>query len=134
MMRSGLAIVALGLLALFGYFFMTSSREQSGAERVKQAAVQVGDTVVDQGVAGLVRGRLATTFGLDGARFLHVHFDQGRVLIYGLLPPEVSAEELAAVVREVPKVDEVDVQAMARPAYLNAPSESEGEQPSDDGG
>ena len=86
MVRTGLAIVAIGLLALFGYFYVTSPAEQGGAERAKGAAAHVGDVVVDQGLAGLVRARLTTAFGLEAARYLHVRADDGHVLVYGLRP------------------------------------------------
>lgn len=123
MVRTGLAIVALGLLGLFGYFFVTASNRQSNAERAKEAMGQVGDTVRDQGVAGLVRARLATSLGIDGARFLHVYFDEGKVLIYGLLPPGVSEEELVAPVRVLPGVEQVEVRVVARPEYAHALAE-----------
>ena len=119
MIRSGLALVALVLLGLFGYFFVMSPPEHSGAERAKEAVGQVGDTVVDEGVAGLIRARLATTYGLDGARFLHAHYDSGQALVYGLLPANVSAEDVAALVRQIGGIKQVDVQALPRPAYLN---------------
>ncbi|MFH1745578.1 MAG: hypothetical protein ABIG44_00905 [Planctomycetota bacterium] len=119
MIRMGLAVTALGLLALFGYFFVTASDNQSSTDRAKQAVGQVGDTVRDQGVAGLVRARLASKLGLDEVRFLHVHYDENRVLIYGLLSPDLSDEELAALARDLPGVEEVEIRVMDRPEYMH---------------
>ena len=121
MIRTGLAIVALGLLAVFGYFFVTASGQRGQAERAKHAAVETKDAVVDQSVAGFVRARLATKYGLDGARFLHVYFDEGRVLVYGLLPPNATAEQIAAEADEVPGVRDAEVRALPRPEYLAVP-------------
>ena len=120
MIRSGLAFIALGLLAMFGYFFVMTPSDRPSGDRAKQAAVVVGDVVVDQGAAGLIHARLATTLGLDGVRFLHVHYNDGKVLIYGLAPARVTADGLAGLVRGVPGVRTVDVQIMTRPAYLDA--------------
>jgi hypothetical protein len=121
MLRTGLAVIALGLLALFGYFFVMSSPQHTSTERAKQAAVQVSDTLKDQGVAGLVWAALAKSYGADGARFLHVYYNDGRTLIYGFLPNGATADSLAAVARLVPGVKDVDVQVLPRPAYLNPP-------------
>ena len=127
MVRTGLAVVAVGLLALFGYFYVTSPAEQGGAERAKGAAAHVGDVVVDQGLAGLVRARLTTAFGLEAARYLHVRADDGHVLVYGLRPPSIAVEALVARARGVPGVKEVDVQTLEWPEYLQAapPAESD---------
>lgn len=121
MIRALLATVALGLLGLFGYFFVTAPSTQGGGERAKHAAEQTKDVVVDQSVAGLVRARLVARFGLDGARFLHVYHRDGKVLIYGLLPPGVSIERLAAEIDEVPGVREVEVLTNPRPSYVGEP-------------
>lgn len=123
MIRSILAFTALGLLALFGYFFVTS-QQPSGKERAREAAANVGDTVVAEGVAGLVRARLLTTLGYDVARFLHVHNDNGRVLVYGLLPDDVRVEDVIHQARQAPGVTTVDVQVMPRPEYLRPAKET----------
>ena len=133
MIRTCLVVFVLGLLGLFGYFIVTAPGDQSGAERAKGAALQVGDVVVDQGVAGLVHARLTASLGLETARFLHVHADDGRVLIYGLLPPSVSSEDLAERARSVPGVKRVDVQVLPRPGYLDTTLTPEGD-PSGSGG
>jgi hypothetical protein len=124
MIRSLLAFLALGLLALFGYFFVTTGTG-TGSERARQAAVRVGDTVVDESLAGVVRARLAATYGFDGARFLHIHNDNGKILIYGLLPPGARPDDLVAAARSVPGVAAVDVQVLERPAYLNRPTQAD---------
>ena len=137
MVKSGLALTALGLLAMFGYFFVTAPANQSGTDRAKDAAVRLGDTVKDQGAASVVSARLKAGLGLDGSRFLHVYYDDGAVLIYGLAPADVTAERLTSLAREVPSVTSVEVQILPRPEYLNAkpapeatpetPAETEGD-------
>ncbi len=121
MVRMALATVALGLLGLFGYFYATGSGEH-GNERAREAAWQVGGTVKDQGVQQMVWARLAAKYGLDGARFLHVHYHEGKVLIYGLLPAGAAPQQLAGEVDELPGVREVEVQTLPRPAYLEPPA------------
>ena len=95
-----------------------SPQGQDRSERAKGAAAQVGDVVADQGLAGLVRARVTTAFGLEAARYLHVRADDGHVLVYGLRPPSVTAEELAARARGVPGVKKVDVQTLEWPEYM----------------
>jgi len=119
MIRTGLAIFAVGLLGLFGYFFVTAPEAPDSTERAKHAAGQTKDVVVEQGVAGLVRAQLIAEYGLDGARFLHVYSNDGHVLIYGLLPRGITGAALSAGAQRVPGVRTVDVQAVVRPAYVN---------------
>jgi hypothetical protein len=119
MIRTGAAVGLLGVLALFGYFLLSDSSQRTRTEKAKDAAVRVGDTLVDQGVAAAVRARLVSEFKHD-ARFLHVYHDDGRTLIYGLLPDALSPADLAAAARAVAGVEEVDVLVQPRPADVPA--------------
>jgi hypothetical protein len=118
MLRTLLGFVALTLLGLFLYFYVKAPAEQPGRERARQAVSQVGDTVRDEGVAGLIRARLAARLGIEGTRYLHVQYDAGQALVYGLIPPETRPEEVAALVQAIPGISAVDVQVLPRPAYL----------------
>ena len=117
MIRSAIAIFLVVLLALFGYFLLTDSSERTRGEKAKDAAARVGDTVMDQSVGGLVSGALLAEFKRE-ARFLHVHYDDGQVVIYGLMPDTLSVEDVAAVARKVPGVEQVEVLVRSRPAHL----------------
>jgi hypothetical protein len=114
-----MALSAVCLLGLFGYFFLSNNSAQSNKEKAKSAAVQLGDTVRDQGVAGLVGVRLKSKFGLEATRFLHTYFDEGRVLVYGLLPESVSAESVREQAAKVVGVTEVEVLVAVRPAFVD---------------
>ena len=119
MVRSSLAVVALGLLAMFGYFWITASSDQSNTDRAKEAVARVGDTVKDQGAASLISARLKAGLGLNEARFLHVYYDDGETVVYGMAPEGVSNDRIAALAREVPGVQHVDVQVLPVPASLS---------------
>lgn len=119
MIRSGIAVVLVVLLALFGYFLLTDTSKRTRGEKAKDAAVRVGDTVVDQSVAAGVRVALLGEFKHD-ARFLHVYHADGNVLVYGLLPATLSVEDVTAVVRKVPGVKQVEVLVRSRPAHVVA--------------
>ncbi len=115
MVKSGVAIAVLGGLVLFGYFYTTSRKELPRTERAKQAAVDVGDAVRDKGVAGLVKARLVTEFGLDATRFLHVYYDEGGVVLYGLVPADVDQQALKDEAAKVPGVSTVALLVQLRP-------------------
>jgi osmotically-inducible protein OsmY len=119
MIRSGIAVVLVVLLGLFGYFLLTDTSGRTRGEKAKDAAVRVGDTVVDQSVAAAVRVALLGKFKHD-ARFLHVYHADANILVYGLLPATVSVEDVTAVARKVPGVEQVEVLVRARPAYVGA--------------
>lgn len=118
MIRSGIAIVALGLLGLFGYFFIQNEGSGTNKEKAKQAAVQVGDTVRDKSVAGLVSVRLTSKFGIEATRFLHTHFDEGRAVVYGLVPADLTPEAVQAEAASVVGVRQVEVLVAPRPDYV----------------
>jgi hypothetical protein len=118
MIKSGVAVAALGGLVLLGYFYASNRAPITRTEKVKQAALDVGDAVRDKSVAGLVDVRLKTKFGLDATRFLHAHYDEGRVVIYGLVPADFDPQALQAEASEVPGVDAVEVLVQTRPDFV----------------
>ncbi|MGE0482436.1 MAG: BON domain-containing protein [Phycisphaerae bacterium] len=118
MIRSLFALACLGLLGLFAFFYFNDGSGRAAKERALDAARHVGDTVKDEGIALAVRTRITSVFGFEAGRFLQVYYNDGRVLVYGLVPPEVTAEALAADVRRVPGVQDVEVLVHARPAYV----------------
>ena len=118
MVKSGIAVATLGLLVLFGYFYAANRGEASRAEKAKQAVADVGDAVRDKGVAGLVLVRLKTKLGLDATRFLHAHYNEGHVVLYGLLPAGVDQQLLADEAAKVPGVSTVELLIQPRPDYI----------------
>jgi hypothetical protein len=122
MIRSliGVSVVVLG--GLFAYYYFTDSSGKSGAEKAKAAAERVGDNVVDHTVAGAVRAKLASDFGVEAARFLHVYFDEGTIVVYGLAPQAVSPESIRSKVAAVPGVKTTVVRVLPRPAEMTSPS------------
>lgn len=125
MMRSGVTVVAVGLVGLFGYYFLTDHSGQSNKQKAKNAAVQVGDAVRDKGVATLVSARLTAKFGMDAMRFVHTYYDDGHALVYGLVPASVTADALGEEAAKVVGVKQVDVLVQPRPALIDAPGEAE---------
>jgi hypothetical protein len=119
-LRAVIAVVVLALLGLFGYFYVTDHSGKPSAERAKGAAAQVGGVMVDQGIAELVRVRLVAKYGFDATRFLHVWHDNGHVLVYGLAPADVKADEVRDDVGRMPGVSAADVSLQPLPAYLTA--------------
>lgn len=118
MVKSGIMVVLLGGLGLFGYFYATSSDQTSKGARAKQAVRDVGDAVRDKGVAEMVELRLKAKFGLDATRFVHAYFDDGRVVVYGLAPAAVDSAMLSAEAAKVPGVKAVETLVQARPDYI----------------
>jgi hypothetical protein len=119
MVKTSLAILVVAGIGLFGYFYLSNPEpDLTPSEKAKQAAVDVGDAVRDKGVASLVEGRLVAQFGLDATRFVHVHFDEGRALIYGLVPANIAPQALADEAAQVPGVTSVELLAHPRPDYI----------------
>lgn len=119
MIRSAVVLAAVCLLGLFGYFYMNDSSGRTNKQKAKDAVVHVGDTVRDQGVASLVSVRLTSKFGLEATRFLHTYYDDGHVLVYGLLPQTVSADAVRDEAGKVVGVKQVDVVVSPPPAFVN---------------
>lgn len=118
MIKSGLAVTVLALAGLFVYFYTSRSDEVGRCDRAKQAALDVGDAVRDKGVAGLVDMRLKTKFGLDATRFVHTHYNDGNVLVYGLVPADVDPQLLHDEAAQVPGVATVELLVQPRPDYI----------------
>lgn len=120
MLKGLTAALGLGAVALFSYFYLTTSAEKSRTERAKEAGMQIVEASKQQGVAVLVQSRLAAKVGIDTMRFVHVHMEGNKALIYGLLPANVAPETLAEAARECPGVTEVELMTHARPDYVTA--------------
>jgi len=118
MIKSGIAVAAVALAGLFVYFYAANSAEVSRSDKAKQAAIEVGDAVRDKGVAGLVDMRLKTKFGLDATRFLHTYFDEGNVVVYGLVPADTDLQLLHDEAAKVPGVAAVELLIQTRPDYI----------------
>lgn len=118
MVKSGVVLVLVAGLGLFGYFFATNSGEKNKADRAKQAARDVGDAVRDKGVAELVEMRLKTKFGFDATRLVHVFYDDGRAVVYGLAPAAVDPAALTAEAAKVPGVRAVETLVQVRPDHI----------------
>jgi hypothetical protein len=120
MIKSGIAVGVLALTGLFVYFYTANPADVSRSDKAKQAAIGVGDAVRDKGVAGLVDVRLKTKFGLEATRFLHTHYDEGKVIVYGLAPSDADLQGLHDEAAKVPGVIAVEVLVQPRPDYINA--------------
>ena len=120
MIKSGLAVTAVALAGLFVYFYTSRSEGVSRSDKAKQAALDVGDAIRDKGVAGLVDMRLKTKFGLDATRFVHTHYNEGNVLVYGLVPANVDLQLLLDEAAKVPGVAAVELLIQPRPDYITA--------------
>lgn len=118
MIRSTILLTLVVFLAFFGYFFLNQPQSQPPEQRAKQAALRVGDLVLEEGQAGVIRMNIVANLGVDTARFLHVYCNSGRVLIYGLAPENVTADMLTQIARQMPNAQEVEVRIVPRPDYV----------------
>lgn len=128
MLKGLITFVVLAGFAGFIYFYSTNSSEPDRVERAKLAARDLGDAVRDKGLAEAVSAHLVARFGLQPTRFLHTHYDQGRVLVYGLAPEQLDPEQIRTEAAKVPGVKEVEVLIQPLPDYLR-PAEPAGDQP-----
>jgi hypothetical protein len=129
MIKSGIAVAAVALAGLFVYFYAAKPADVSRSDKAKQAAIEVGDAVRDKGVAGLVDVRLKTKFGLDATRFLHTYFDNGNVVVYGLVPAGMDVQVLHDEAAKVPGVARVELLVQTRPDYIAPLPSIMGEEP-----
>jgi hypothetical protein len=118
MIKSGIAVAVVALAGLFVYFYAANPADVSRSDKAKQAAIEVGDAVRDEGVAGLVDVRLKAKFGLDATRFLHTYFDEGRLVVYGLAPAGMDLQLLHDEAAKVPGVATVELLIQTRPDYI----------------
>lgn len=119
MFRSLIVFGVLVLGGLFAYYYFTDSSARSGEQKAKSALERVGDTVADRTAASAVRAKLAADFGMDTARFLHVHFDEGTALVYGLVPPSLQSESIRQKLVGIPGVKTVIVRVLPQPSEIS---------------
>ncbi len=115
MIRSVVIVGLMGLAGLFGYYYFTSPATGDWKSRAQTAAARVGDKVLDESVATAVYTQLVAKYGREALRYLHVHHDSGKVLVYGLLPPNISADTLRTDAAKVPGVSSVTLIVQPRP-------------------
>ncbi len=118
MIKSGIAVTALALAGLFVYFYTARCESVSRSDKAKQAALDVGDAVRDKGVASLVGVRLKAKCGLDATRFLHTYYNEGTVVVYGLVPVATDLQLLHDEAAKVPGVSAVELLIQVRPDYI----------------
>lgn len=124
MIKSTAAFFLVAGIGMFAYYFVTDRSGKPDGERATSALQKVGDAAVDQGMAGVAKGRLAVSLGIEGSRFVHTWYDEGKVLVYGLAPAGANVEQIIADLKQIPGVREVEVQILERPAYLDLPSDT----------
>jgi hypothetical protein len=112
--------VVLALAGLFGYYYLTDSSGRSGQERAKDAGLHVLDTAKDTAAGGAIKTRLTAALGMDASRLLHVWYDDGKVLIYGLAPAGVDEPRIRGLLSDVPGLSSVEILIQPRPDYVTA--------------
>lgn len=114
-------------LGLFGYYFLTDSSGRSAADKAKDAGMNVVSDAKDSGAALLIQGRLMTAFGMDAMRLVHVYYDNGHVIVYGLAPESIDVDAVERTVREIPgAVSQVEILFLPRPATVQPRASSAG--------
>lgn len=115
MLKPIIGTVGLALVGLFGYYYFTDAGGTQG-ERAEKAGMRVLDTAKDTTAGGVIKTRLTAALGLDAARLVHVWYDDGHVIVYGLAPESVTADGIRSLVKDIPGVKEIEVLIQARPA------------------
>ncbi len=118
MIKSGITVLLLLGLGGFAYFYFSADVSGSRSDRAKAAAKSLGDAVRDKGVAELVEVRLKTKFGIDATRFVHAFFDDGHVVVYGMVPDGLDTGALQAEAAKVPGVSDATVLVETRPGFI----------------
>jgi len=119
MFRSAIVTLLLIGSGLFGYYFFTDRSGAPAADRARNAAGQLGDLAKDTGEGLMVQARLTARWGTDAMKYVHVYYNDGALVIYGLAPAHVKPDELITAAREVPGVKSVDVLVHERPAAMD---------------
>lgn len=119
MIRSAVVTVVVAGVALFGYYFMRDRTERAMSEKARDAAGQVGELAKNTGAAMVVQARLTAKYGVDAMQFVHSHYDDGAVVVYGLAPVEMKPDEVAEVVKAIPGVTSVNVLVTERPPSMS---------------
>lgn len=121
MLRGILVTTVVAGAGLFGYYFLTDATGRSTADKAKDAGMNVVSDAKDSGAAMLIQGRLMTAFGMDAMRLVHVYYDDGHVIVYGLAPESLDAAAVEKTVQELPGgVTDVQVLLQPRPALVHA--------------
>jgi hypothetical protein len=111
--------VLLGLVGLFGYYYLTDSSGKSGQERAKDAGLHVLDTAKNTAAGGAIQAALTTALGMDATRLLHVWYDDGRVVVYGLAPAGTDEKRIRTLLSEVSGIKSVEILIQERPDYVS---------------
>lgn len=120
MFRAVLGTTIVAGLGLFGYYFLTDSTGRSATDKAKDAGMNVVSDAKDSGAALLIQGRLMTAFGMDAMRLVHVYYDDGHVIVYGLAPESIDVDAVEKTVREIPgAVSDVEIMLLPRPASVH---------------
>lgn len=120
MLKPIMGTVVLALVGLFGYYFLTDSSGKSAGERAQDAGRHVFDTAKDTAAGGAIKTKLVAALGMDATRMLHVWYDNGQVVVYGLAPKGLDAEKIKALVHDVPSLKSVDVLIQERPDFIGS--------------
>ena len=120
MFRAALGTVVLALAGLFGYYYFTDSSNRSGQERARDAGLHVLDTAKDTAAGGAIKTQLTAALGMDAARMLHVWYDDGRVIVYGLAPEGFDEQRIRALLSGTPGLTNIEILVQPRPGYVSS--------------
>lgn len=129
MIKGIVGTVLLGLVGLFGYYYLTDSSSKSGQERATDAGLHVLDTAKDTAAAGAIQTRLTAALGIDATRLLHVWYDDGRVIVYGLAPAGMDEQRIRSLLSDVPGLTSVEILVQERPDYVSGAASAGGPPP-----
>jgi len=118
MIKGVTATLGLSAVLLFGYFYLVAPADRGAGDRAKEAGRQMVEATRDKGAAVVVQTRLTAKLGIDAMRLVHVHFEHGKALVYGLVPAGTDEAGIVAAARECPGVSEVELMLLPRPAYV----------------
>lgn len=127
MLKPIMGTVVLALVGLFGFYFLTDSSGKTAGERAQDAGRHVFDTAKDTAAGGAIKTKLVAALGLDATRLLHVWYDNGQVIVYGLVPHGLEADRVKALVQDVPGLKSVDVLIQERPGFVGSGAAAAGE-------
>ena len=119
-MRKVMSILVIGLLGLFGFYYMKNTGDGTAEEKAKSAFGQVVDKVRDTGVASLVKTKLVANHGTEKTRFLHAFYDDGQILVYGLVPESLTGDQIFEIASKVKGVQGTQVIVSPLPDFAAA--------------
>lgn len=129
MLKAIIGTVVLALAGLFVYYYFADSSGRSSEERARDAGRQVLDTARDTAGGGAAKAQLTAALGMDASRMLHVWYDDGRVIVYGLAPEGVDEQRIRSALANVPGVSSIEVMIQPRPGYVSSDSSGHGQSP-----